>query len=172
VLNLYGYTGGFSVAAGLGGAVHVDTVDIAAPAIETAVATWAANGLDPSAHDGHVADAPAYLASAREIRFDLVVADPPSFAPRESARAAALESYEKLHAACLGVLGASGLYLAASCSSHVGRADFDATLREGTARAKRTAQILGTWGAPADHPRLASFPEGDYLKVTLARVID
>ena len=63
------------------------------------------------------------------------------------------------------------LYLAASCSSHVGRELFDRTLLEAAEKVNVVIQILERWGAPADHPRLAAFPEGDYLKCTLARVL-
>ncbi len=167
VLNLYGYTGGFSVAAGLGGATRVLTVDVAAPAVAMAQATWEANGL-PDVHHGVAEDAPTFLAQ-NDQRWDLVVADPPSFAPNERSKPAALESYAKLHAACLTRLARGGLYLAASCSSHVSAEDFLATLRAGARRARVTLQVLEQNGAPADHPRLVSFPEGDYLKVVLAR---
>jgi 23S rRNA (cytosine1962-C5)-methyltransferase len=100
-----------------------------------------------------------------EKRWDLVIADPPSFAPKESAVAAALAAYRKLHAACLAVLRPGGLYLAASCSSHVRRDAFEETVQQ--AARDRSLQRLDRWEAPADHPRLPAFPEGDYLKVAL-----
>jgi 23S rRNA (cytosine1962-C5)-methyltransferase len=171
VLNLYGYTGGFSVAAGLAGATEVTTVDLAAPAIALADETWTANGLDPARHRGVAMDVKGFLDDDTETAWDLVVSDPPSFAPKKEAKENAIAAYEQLHAACLARLPDGGLYLAGSCSSHVRRTDFDATLEEGARRAKRVVQVLGQWGAPADHPRLAAFPEGDYLKVSLLRVI-
>lgn len=172
VLNLYAYTGGFSVAAGLGGAAHVTSVDVAPAAMTLAEATWAANGLPADAHRAVSMDVPAFLAAERERRYDLIVADPPSFAPSADAVDAALESYRRLHAACLRALVPGGLYLAASCSSHVSAAAFDETLCDGARRAGRVTQILERHGAPADHPRLSGFPEGDYLKVALTRLID
>jgi 23S rRNA (cytosine1962-C5)-methyltransferase len=170
VLDLFGYTGGFSVAAGRGGAACVDTVDLAAPALALAVETWAANALAGERHRVHRADVFAFLAAARARadRWELVIADPPSFAPSARAVPAAIAAYRKLHAACLGVLAPGGLYLAASCSSHVRRDAFEATLVGAAERARRPLAILGAWGAAADHPRLAAFPEGDYLKVVLA----
>ncbi len=171
VLNLYGYTGGFSVAAGLGGASRVETVDVAAKAIDTAVATWAANGLEPTRHEAHVSDVRAYLEGVANARYDIVVADPPSFAPRADALDDALRAYGELHAACLRIVEPGGLYLAASCSSHVRRERFDETIRDAARRVRRPVQILEAFGAPADHPRLVAFPEGDYLKVSLARVL-
>src|SRR5262249_9128701 len=83
VLNLFSYTGGFSIAAGLGGAARVTSVDLAAAAHATAQRSFRANGLDPGAHAFVSADVFAFLgeARARGERFDLVISDPPSFAP-------------------------------------------------------------------------------------------
>jgi 23S rRNA (cytosine1962-C5)-methyltransferase len=171
VLNLYGYTGGFSVAAGLGGAREVTTVDSAAPALAHADLSWAQNALDSARHTTRCTDVPELLMelAAQRKRFDFVIADPPNFAPSEQSKTAAMESYAVLHRAVLNVLRPGGFYLAASCSSHVSRDDFEATLREGARRARRIMQVLERWGAPADHPRLLAFPEGDYLKVSLLR---
>lgn len=173
VANLYGYTGGFSVAAGLGGATRVTTVDVAPAAIELARASWSRNDLEPKRHDAVVADVPAWLRAARVRgdRFGLVVADPPSFAPSETALPAALKSYRALHAASLALIERGGIYLAASCSSHVTMADLEGTLRAGAREAKRAVQVLDRHGAPDDHPRLLGFAEGDYLKVILARAL-
>lgn len=171
VLNLYAYTGGFSVAAGLGGAGTVTSVDLAPEAIALATETWAANGLPPERHRGVVEDARDFLAADRE-RYELVVSDPPSFAPRESAVPSALAAYEGLHASCLQRLVPGGLYLAGSCSSHVDAVMFAQTLAKASADTGRRIQILERNAAPFDHPRLAAFPEGDYLKVILARALD
>jgi 23S rRNA (cytosine1962-C5)-methyltransferase len=173
VLNLYGYTGGFSIAAGLGGAARVVTVDVAEGALALATEGWARNGLDPNAHEAIAGDVPKVIELRRERgeRFDLVIADPPSFAPNEAAVAEAHKSYRALHRACLRLLAPDALYLAASCSSHVNRERFDRTLLEASEKVGVALQILERWGAPADHPRLAAFPEGDYLKCTLARVL-
>lgn len=173
VLNLYGYTGGFSIAAGLGAASMVTTVDVAPGAIALAEEGWRLNGLAPERHVARCEDVPAAMAAltAQRARFDLIVADPPSFAPSAAAKEAALESYAALHHSALRLIESGGYYLAASCSSHITRDDFDATLREGTRRARRHTQVLERVGAPADHPRLLAFPEGDYLKVALLRVL-
>ncbi len=173
VLNLYGYTGGFSIAAGLGGARHVTTVDVASGALALADEGWARNGLPADAHEAIAGDVPKVLEGlrAREARFDLIVSDPPSFAPNEASVPDAVRSYRSLHRSCLRLLAPGALYLAASCSSHVGRELFDRTLVEAAEKVGAVLQILERWGAPADHPRLAAFPEGDYLKCTLARVL-
>jgi len=171
VLNLYGYTGGFSVAAGLGGARSVTTVDVAKPALALAERSYRDNALDASRHECLASDALAYLESAAKSgkQYELIVADPPNFAPRKTALDAALKAYEALHSAALRVLAPDGWYLAASCSSHVDRAAFEETLRRGAGHQKRVLQVLERSGAPADHPRLLAFPESDYLKVVLTR---
>lgn len=171
-LNLYAYTGGFSVAAGLGGASSVESVDIAPGAIALAEETWNANGLDPARHRCVVANVPDHLRTLLRTgaRYDFVIADPPSFAPNKASVESALRSYRSLHAACLSLLTPGGYYLAASCSSHVDRTMFAQTVLDGARRARRQLQLLDTWNAPPDHPRLAAFPEGDYLKVMLFRV--
>jgi 23S rRNA (cytosine1962-C5)-methyltransferase len=168
VLNLYGYTGGFSIAAGLGGAIEVDTVDVAEAALELARASWDRNAL-PDVHRTYTEDVPRFLEMMRDAgrTFDLIVGDPPSFAPNEAAVPNAMRSYRALHRACLRLLAPAGLYLAASCSSHVGAERFDRTIREAVEKVPRHVRILERWGGAADHPRLPAFPEGDYLKCVL-----
>ncbi len=171
VLNLYGYTGGFSVAAGLGGAAQVTTVDSAPAALRHAERSWTRNALAPDRHRILASDVPELLSQLQreDQRFELIIADPPSFAPTAAARDGALAAYATLHAAALARVSPGGYYLAASCSSHISREDFESTLREGARRVRRVVQVLERWSAPADHPRLLAFPEGDYLKVTLLR---
>lgn len=171
VLDLYAYVGGFSAAAGLGGAAMVDTVDVAPEAIALSERVWQANGLAPERRRGHVADVFAFLdaAQAERRRWDLIIADPPSFAPNEASKADALAAYARLHEAALRVLEPGGILLAASCSSHVRAAEFDAALQAGASAARRSLGVLARHGGAADHPRLLAFPEGDYLKVVWAR---
>lgn len=174
VLDLYAYVGGFSASAGLGGAQSVVTVDVSGGAIEAAGRTWESNGLDPKLQQRVKGDVPTFLAAQAEAgnRFDLIIADPPSFAPNRAARGAALSAYMKLHRACAGILAPGGWLLAASCSSQIDRRDFEDSFIEGADKARRNFAVLDRWGAPADHPRLLGFPEGDYLKVVLAKAVD
>ncbi len=174
VLNLYGYTGGFSVAAGLAGADSVETVDIAQAAIIQANQNWQDNGLDPAGHSGHACEVAEFLtkAAARRARYDLIVADPPSFAPRESKVQASLKGYRALHRSAIELIHKGGYYLAASCSSHVNRGAFENTILQAARQTGTIIQVLDRWGAPADHPRLLAFDEGDYLKVVLSRIVD
>jgi 23S rRNA (cytosine1962-C5)-methyltransferase len=165
VLNLYSYAGGFSLHAALGGASHVTSVDVATAAHATAQASFRAAGVDPSKHAFVTADVRAFLDGARDRResWDLIVSDPPSFAPSERAVPRALAAYRGLHHACAGVLAPSGLLCASSCSSHVDAAAFVDTLDD-AALGRGDLSVLEIRGAGADHPTLAAFPEGRYLK--------
>ncbi|MCS6856996.1 MAG: class I SAM-dependent rRNA methyltransferase [Sandaracinaceae bacterium] len=172
VLDLYGYTGAFSVAAGLGKAREVHTVDTAEAALKIAHENWLNNGLPPSSHITICADVPSHLKELRkkQERFDLIIADPPSFAPHADAVPQAMRSYITLHRACLDLLTPGGIYFAASCSSHISITHFDESIREAASSFPRHLRILERWGGGPDHPRTPSFPEGDYLKCLLMMV--
>lgn len=168
VLNLFSYAGGFSLAAALGGAKQVVSVDIAASAHATAQESFRDNGLDPKAHGFVSADVFAYLEAEKKRggRFDVVVCDPPSFAPNERSKDRALSAYRKLHGAAASALEDGGVLCAASCSSHVTAEDFLATLDD-AALGRRDLRLLALYGPPNDHPSLAVFPEGRYLKMAV-----
>lgn len=168
VLNLYSYTGGFSVAAALGGARSVTSVDVAPAAIELARENFTHNQLTVP-HVAVCSDVMEFLASDTN-EYDVVVADPPSFAPNEASVARAEQSYAALHRASLARVADGGLYVAASCSSHISREMFEQTLMQAARESGHVVQVLERSGAPFDHPRLLAFPEGDYLKVLLTRV--
>ncbi|MFO0574463.1 MAG: class I SAM-dependent rRNA methyltransferase [Polyangia bacterium] len=169
VWNGFSYTGGFSVAAALGGARRVVTVDRAAPAVETARRSFGHNQLDPAAHGFVVADVFEELSAMhrRGERFDLVIVDPPSFAKAEKDVPAALSAYRELHRLALDAVQPGGLLAAASCSSHVDENAFLGTLTEAATAAGRPLRFLEIHGQPADHPTLPAFPEGRYLKFVL-----
>lgn len=165
VLNLFSYAGGFSLAAALGGARQVTSVDNAPRAHGTAQRSFRKNGIDPTPHQFVTADAFTFLEEAkkRSEKFDLVVSDPPSFAPNEKSKKKALSAYGKLHRACSDVLADGGLMCASSCSSHIGMEEFLGTVDD-AAVGRGDRVLLGAFGSPADHPSLAAFPEGRYLK--------
>jgi 23S rRNA (cytosine1962-C5)-methyltransferase len=170
VLNLFGYTGAFSVYAARGGATHVTTVDIAEGAVAAARDNFALNGFDPDAYDFFAEDVFDYLrgAAQRRERFDLVVCDPPSFARSRAHRDRALKAYTRLHAAALAVTAPRGLYAASSCTTQVGPDAFRGTLADGARKARRALQIVHDAGHAPDHPVLAGHPEGRYLKFMVA----
>jgi 23S rRNA (cytosine1962-C5)-methyltransferase len=160
VLNLFSYTGGFSLHAALGGAVHVTSVDVAAPAIAALGKNLALSGLPETAHELVIADAFDFLALARTQgrRWDLVIVDPPSFAPSERARPGALRAYGKLTAAARAVVEPGGRFALASCSSHITVSDLLGIQTDPELRLRAFA------GAASDHPVLPAFPESQYLK--------
>jgi 23S rRNA (cytosine1962-C5)-methyltransferase len=170
VLNLFSYAGGFSTAAALGGASHVTSVDMAHAAHHAAQLSMRANGIDPGHHSFVTADAFAFLAGAKAkgTVWDLVISDPPSFAPSEKAKPRALGAYRKLHAACASVLAPGGVFCASSCSSHITAEEFASTLDDATL-ARGDLSLVGLHGLPADHPTLPSWPEGRYLKFAMLR---
>jgi 23S rRNA (cytosine1962-C5)-methyltransferase len=172
VANLFGYTGGFSIAAGLGGAGEVVTVDVAAPALQLATQAWARNGLEPRRHHAAAVEVERWLGEQTQAggRFDLLIADPPSFAPRKAARDKALVAYKAMHAGALPAIADGGLYLAASCSSQIDRAAFEETLGKAARGCRVGLQVLARSGAGFDHPVPLGFPEGEYLVATLCRV--
>jgi 23S rRNA (cytosine1962-C5)-methyltransferase len=165
VLNLFSYAGGFSLHAALGGASAVTSIDTAAAAHATAQASFRAAGLDPAAYAFIAADVFAFLDQARKAgaSWDLIVSDPPSFAPSERALPRALAAYRALHRACAEVLRPHGFLCASSCSSHVDMPAFASTLDD-AALGRSDLSLLELHGAPADHPTLSAWPEGRYLK--------
>ncbi|HET6281601.1 MAG TPA: class I SAM-dependent rRNA methyltransferase [Polyangia bacterium] len=172
VLNLFGYTGGFSLYAAAGGASETTTVDVARGAIAAARGNFARNALDPASAHFFAEDAFTFLErAARDGRqWDLVISDPPSFAPSHQALPRALGAYRRLHRLCAAVIASGGLLCAASCSSHVDRAAFLATVEQGVREAGRRWSLRQIDGAGPDHPVAASFPEGDYLKFAIGSV--
>lgn len=171
VLNVFGYTGGFSVHAGLGGASHVTTVDLAAPAIAQAEANWALNGLPAEGHRGVAADAFAFLeAAGAGERWDLVVLDPPAFAPSRQALPQALAAYRRMVTAGARVTADGGLVLVASCSAHVSLEALLGAIEEGVGEARRRADVLAVGGQPPDHPYPLACRELAYLKAVTLRL--
>lgn len=172
VLNLFAYTGGFSVAAGQGGAKHVTSVDLAKPAIAMAQSHWELNQLPSSQHAGFAEDVFDFLnaAQARKEMWDLVICDPPSFAPSESSVPQAIAAYRKLIAASAKSTMRGGLLATASCSSHIPESTFLEINQEALSDARRRGTVLSITGQPVDHPAPLVCPEFRYLKFVLMRV--
>jgi len=173
VLNLFSYTGAFSLYAARGGADHVTSVDIAPAATEDARRNFALNGFDPDAHTFLSADVFTLLSdyAQRKEQFGVVVLDPPPLARNKRSRFAALRAYGKLNAQALRCALPGGLLATASCTSQVSPEDFRVVLGEAAVTAGVRVQIIHEAGHAPDHPVPASFPEGRYLKFLLARVL-
>lgn len=169
VLNLFGYTGGFSVYAGAAGVQHVTTVDSAKAAVETAHHNWVKNGFDPKSHLSVAEDAFEFLERAKESKrsWDLVIVDPPSFAPGKHHIDKARSAYVSVLVSSLHVTSPSGIFAASSCSSHIDPAMFLDICQEAISKAKRRATVLGVYGQPEDHPFPLACQELQYLKFVL-----
>lgn len=169
VVNAFGYTGGFSVQCGRFGAEHVTTVDIAGPAIAEATANWRLNDLPDARHTGVTADTFEYLGAchARGEHFDLVILDPPAFAPSRKDLEKALAAYRALAELGAKVTATGGLLFLASCSAHVMKDELLASLEEGLSKARRNGRVLALGGQPPDHPYPLVCPELAYLKTAL-----
>jgi 23S rRNA (cytosine1962-C5)-methyltransferase len=170
-VNCFSYTGGFSVAAALGGAREVISVDRDASAIELAKKNFELNGFDPAKHGFVTADVLEYLRGA-DRKFDLIVLDPPAFAKTQKAVPAALDGYASLHRAAFGALAPGGILATASCSARVSPEEFIGAVREAATKTHSELQLLEERRQPADHPVLFSFPEGRYLKFFVFKRVD
>lgn len=170
-LNLFGYTGGFSVAAALGGSRHVVTVDVDEDAIRLARDNFRANGLDAADHAFAAEDAFEILARYKREgrRFDLVVCDPPAFAKSQRAVDAAVAGYASLNRAALAVVTPGGLLVTASCSARVSVEQFTDAVKEAAFKSRVDLQLVGETRQPADHPVALQFREGRYLKCLVLR---
>ena len=163
VLNLFCYTGGFSLHAALGGATRVTSVDLAAPAIAAIEQNLALSKLPADAHERIVGDAstcsPARRAQRR--RWDLVIVDPPSFAPSERAQARRAEGLPAARRTPALDVVEPGAVRARLVLEPRDRSGPDSSIVPGDLRLRHIA------GAASDHPVLPAFPEGRYLKFLL-----
>ncbi len=172
LLNLFGYTGGFSVYAGLGGASRVTTVDIAPNAIKASELNWEINLLPSEHHEAICEDAFAFVASAQEQKktWDIVITDPPSFAPNHKAVESAKDAYVKIFTDSLKLVRDSGFFAASSCSGHISFEAFLEIVQEALSKARRRGKVLLVKGQPEDHPYPMALPEMRYLKFVYLQV--
>jgi 23S rRNA (cytosine1962-C5)-methyltransferase len=170
VLNAFGYTGGFSIHAGLGGAAEVTTLDISAPALAHADADWARNGLDPTRHITLAADAFDALRALPQASFDRVIIDPPAFAKQRKDVERAFKAYKDVFRLGALLTKPGGFLWCFSCSQHMDRARFQEAAWTATLEAQRDAQVIDHLSQPHDHPCHLNHPEGLYLKGLWLRV--
>ena len=164
VLNAFGYTGGFSIHAGLGGAYEVATLDISGPALDACEKDWAANGLDPAAHARLEGDAFDLMRQLEPGSYDRVVVDPPAFAKRRQDVPQAFKAYKDVFRLGARATAEGGLLWCFSCSQHLDRARFQEAVWTALLEAGREARVLAHLGQPEDHPYALNHPEGFYLK--------
>lgn len=174
VLNVFAYSGGFSLYATRGGAQHITSVDTSAPALDLAERNFLLNknqiNIATAGHETVCDDAFQVLEGFREERrlFDLVVVDPPSFAKRQSEVAKALKAYRSLANLSLAVLRSGGLLVMASCSSRIKEEEFFGEIYQVVRASGRSIQEIAQTGHPLDHP--VGFAEGAYLKCLFAEI--
>lgn len=163
VLNMFCYTGGFSVYALRGGATRVTSVDSSAKAIDLTRANAELNFPSDSRHDAYAEDAFKFLERAGDD-YELIVLDPPAFAKHKGALRNALKGYTRLNAIAISKIRKGGIIFTFSCSQAVNKDQFRLAVFTAAAQAGRHVRILHQLHQPADHPINIYHPEGEYLK--------
>lgn len=164
VLNMFCYTGGFSVYAMRGGAALVHSVDSSAKAVALTDANVEMNFPGDSRHRSFATDAFKYLDAMKADAYDLIVLDPPAFAKHRSALRNALRGYQRLNAAAISRIASGGILFTFSCSQAVTKEQFRLAVFSAAAQTGRRVRILHQLTQPADHPVNIYHPEGEYLK--------
>ena len=164
VLNMFCYTGGFSVYAMRGGAESVHSVDSSAKAVDLVNANMELNFPGDSRHKAFAEDAFRFLDEMKEGSYDLIILDPPAFAKHKDALKNALRGYTKLNVKAFEKIPAGGILFTFSCSQAVNKDQFRMAVFTAAAMAKRKVRILHQLHQPADHPINIYHPEGEYLK--------
>ena len=170
VLNLFSYTGAFSVHAAKAGAAEVVAVDVAPKVHARARRNYELSGVDPTRLETVTGDAAKTLArfAARGRAFDVVICDPPSFSHGPAGQFSVARDLAELVAASARLLGPGGFLVFATNSTKVSAAELDRALGEGGAAAKVDLRVVGRVGLPPDFPVAPGFPEGNYLKLVIA----
>ena len=166
VLNMFCYTGGFSLYALRGGAKSVDSVDVSQKAIDLVNINVAKNFPDATNHTAVAADAFDYLSQQKAAgrTFDLIILDPPAFAKHRDAVKNALRGYQRINAKAIEMIRPGGLLFTFSCSQAVDKEAFRLAVFSAAAQVGRKVRILHQLHQPQDHPINIYHPEGEYLK--------
>lgn len=177
VLNLFSYTGGFSIFAAAGGANSVTSVDIAKVAIENVQRNFELNPLTISkkTQQKNIAiDAFAFVEQEIQAKskYGLVITDPPSFAPNEKSVPQATAAYTRIFSDSLKLVKSNGLFAASSCSSHIKTDAFLEITREAFSKSRKRGTLVYLGGQPSDHPYPLAMEELRYLKFALFRIDD
>ena len=166
VLNMFCYTGGFSLYALRGGAKAVDSVDVRQKAIDLVNVNVARNFPQATNHKAVAADAFEYLAAqkAQNSTYDLIILDPPAFAKHRDAVKNALRGYQRINAKAIEMIRPGGILFTFSCSQAVDKEAFRLAVFSAAAQVGRKVRILHQLHQPQDHPINIYHPEGEYLK--------
>lgn len=164
VLNMFCYTGGFSVYAMRGGALSVESVDSSSKAVALTDANIALNFPGDPRHTTHDEDAFKFLNEMEADRYDLIILDPPAFAKHRGAIKNGLIGYRKLNTKAFEKIKSGGIIFTFSCSQAITKEMFRLAVFSAAAKSGRKVRILHQLTQPADHPVDISHPEGEYLK--------
>lgn len=165
VLNLFCYTGGFSIYALNAGAKSVDSVDSSKKAMDLVKENVHLNGFEEGVqHHSYCEDAIEFMRNAAGNKYDLIVVDPPAFAKHRGALDNALRAYKRLNALAIEKVKPGGLVFCYSCSQVVDKQAFALAIFSAAAQTGRKVRILHRLTQPADHPVSIYHPEGEYLK--------
>jgi len=170
VLNMFCYTGGFSVYALRGGAASVDSVDSSSKAVSLTERNVTLNYGDEPRHKAVADDAFKFLKQVPQGKYDLIVLDPPAFAKHRGAINNALQGYKKLNLSALEKLAPGGILFTFSCSQAITKEQFRLAVFSAAAISGRQVRILHQLTQPADHPVNIYHPEGEYLKGLVLQV--
>ena len=170
VLNLFCYTGGFSIYALTAGAALVDSVDSSARAMDLVARNIELNALPGTECNNYCEDAIEFLRKTQEGKYDLMIVDPPAFAKHRGALQNALRAYQRLNAAAIAKVAPGGLVFTFSCSQVVDKITFANTVFSAAAQTGRSVRILDRLCQGSDHPVSIYHPEGEYLKGLLLYV--
>jgi len=173
VLNLFSYTGGFSLAAAKGGAASVTSVDVSARALDVGREAFSLNPFHMAPEECRWIrqDVFDYLGGeGAALKPDILVCDPPAFAKKRSQKDEAAAAYIRLNRACLHLLNRGGLFLTSSCSGTVTMEEFQSFIRIAAGQAGKDLSVVRVITQPHDHTQSVSFPEGRYLKTILCLV--
>jgi 23S rRNA (cytosine1962-C5)-methyltransferase len=162
VLNMFCYTGGFSIYALQGGARTVHSVDSSEKAIEMVKRNYDLNFKDKT-HESFAMDAFSFMNNIRD-KYDLIILDPPAFAKHQNVLHNALQGYKRLNQVALEQIRSGGILFTFSCSQVVSKENFRKSVFAAAANARRNVRILHQLSQPVDHPISIYHPEGEYLK--------
>lgn len=173
VLNCFGYTGGFSLAALRGGAEYVETVDISKKAIELCNRNVTLNFGADAVHRGTVADVLQYIQNIEQTgspSYDFIILDPPAFAKSHRTLSQGLKGYRSINQRAMEYLPEGGMLMTFSCSQAVSKDDFRTMIFSSAALAGRRVRVVRELPHAMDHPVSIYHPEGEYLKGLLLQV--
>jgi 23S rRNA (cytosine1962-C5)-methyltransferase len=172
VLNTFSYTGAFSVFAALGGAIKTTSVDLANRSLNKTIEQFEINGIDVAAQDIIVEDVFKYFKYAvrKELKFDLVILDPPSFARSKKHVFSAEKDYTNLLKEAVAITNDEGVIVASTNSSAFNMAKFKGFIDLALKESGKTYDVLEEFSLPNDFKTIKEFPEGDYLKVVFIKV--